>query len=282
MWIRDQDSDPCFSYPEFRNIWNRGSAKMKSEKYTLLEHDPTLPAIVEPSQVVKQIDTAEHCVFCFFGEVIEELKQECNLRIIAHQRWEDLDRPLYEMEFEGKRLAVFQPGVGAPLAAAMLEEVIARGCRKFIACGGSGVLDSQIAVGSLLIPTVAVRDEGTSFHYLPPNREVEADQKTVKAIEDILQQHDVQYSLVKTWTTDGPYRETPEKIELRKAEGCLTVEMEAAAFFAVAQFRQVDFGLLLYGGDDVSGATWDTRDWQDHKDIRIRMFWLAAEICLSL
>ena len=65
----------------------------------------------------------------------------------------------------------------------------------------------------------------------------------------------------KTWTTDGFYRETPAKVPLRRAEGCLTVEMEAAAFFAVAQFRGVQFGQMLYGGDDVSGAEWDHRDW---------------------
>ena len=113
---------------------------MRPEKYPLLEHDPTVPAIIEPSQIVREIDASEHCVFCFFGEVIDELMQESNLRIIAHQRWEDMDRPLYEMEFMSKRLAVFQPGVGAPLAAAMLEEVIARGCRKWAASRASAFL----------------------------------------------------------------------------------------------------------------------------------------------
>lgn len=255
---------------------------MKSEKYPLHEYDPTVPAIIEPNQIVRYIDAPEHCVFCFFGEVIDEQMQGGDLRIIAHQQWEDMDRPLYEMNFLDTRLAVFQPGVGAPLAVALLEEVIARGCRKFMVCGGAGVLDSQIGVGSLLIPTAAVRDEGTSFHYLPPRREVKADQRIVKATEKILQQHADQYHLVKTWTTDGPYRETPEKIKMRKAEGCQIVEMEAAALFAVAQFRKVDLGLLLYGGDDVSGTTWDNRDWQDRKDIRKQLFWLAAEICLSL
>ena len=57
----------------------------------------------------------------------------------------------------------------------------------------------------------------------------------------------------KTWTTDGLYRETRGKVDRRVAEGCLTVEMEAAAFFAVAAFRGVSFGQLLYAGDDLSG-----------------------------
>jgi len=97
-----------------------------------------------------------------------------------------------------------------------------------------------------------------------------------------LQRNGISYLLAKTWTIDGPYRETPEKIKLRKAEGCLTVEMEAAAFFAVAQFRGVPFGQILYAGDDVSGSAWVYREWQSRLDVRERLFWLAAESCLLL
>jgi nucleoside phosphorylase len=67
----------------------------------------------------------------------------------------------------------------------------------------------------------------------------------------------------------------------RKREGCLTVEMEAAAFFAVAQFRRVQFGQILYGGDDLGGDNWDHRNWNRHQ-IREQLFTLAAEACLSM
>ena len=86
--------------------------------------------------------------------------------------------------------------------------------------------------------------------------------------------------MAKTWTTDAFYRETPAKVRRRREEGCLTVEMEAAAFFAVAQFRGVPFAQLLYGGDDVSGV-WDFRAWTTHA-VREELFWLAAEACLAL
>jgi len=76
-------------------------------------------------------------VLCFFREVIEKFAQVGQAKVIAHQRWEDMARPLYEMEIEGERLAEFHPGVGASLAAALLEEIIARGCRKFVARGGA-------------------------------------------------------------------------------------------------------------------------------------------------
>jgi uridine phosphorylase len=255
---------------------------MKSEDYPLLEYDPTIPAVIEPQQVVRNIGAPEHCIFCFFAEVIEDLKQKGDLRTIAHQKWEDLNRPLYEMDVGGKRIGVFQPGVGAPQAAGLMEEVIARGCRKFIACGGAGVLDRNIDVGKILIPTAAVRDEGTSFHYLPPGREVQANEEVVAIMEAVLQEQGFQYLKVKTWTTDAPYRETPEKVKLRKAEGCLTVEMETAAFLSIAQFRDVRFGQLLYGGDDVSGSNWDARQWQRKKGVREKLFRLAVDICINL
>ena len=78
------------------------------------------------------------------------------------------------------------------------------------------------------------------------------------------------------------YRETPDKVALRRAEGCLTVEMETAAFCAVAQFRDATFGQILYGGDDLSCDTWDHRDWQNLSSTREKLFWLAAESCLQL
>jgi uridine phosphorylase len=190
--------------------------------------------------------------------------------------------PVYEIDVDGQRVALFHPGVGAPLAAGLLDEVIALGCRKFIACGGAGVLDREIAVGHVVVPTSAVRDEGTSYHYLPPSREVAASVEGTAAIERVLRARNVPYVLGKTWTTDAIFRETAGKVQMRRAEGCLTVEMEAAAFFAVAQFRGVTFAQLLYGGDDVSGDLWDDRGWGTRHTVREKLFWLAAEACLLL
>ncbi len=253
-----------------------------STAYPILEHDPTLEAVIEPKRLVKPLDVPEHCVVCFFNDVLTRLRRQLKARVVAKQRSEIGQHPLYEIKFKRQRLAVLHPGVGAPLAVSLLEAVIARGCRKFIACGGCGVLDRDIAVGHLIVPTSAVRDEGTSYHYLPPGREVSASAEAVAAIEQTLKNNNVAHLLGKTWTTDAPYRETPEKIKRRRAEGCVTVEMEAAALFAVAQFRGVTLGQILYGGDDVSGLEWDHRDWHKQTAVREKLFWLAAEACLAL
>lgn len=250
-------------------------------EWPILEFDPAREAIIEPSRVHARLKgVPEHCVVCFFQDVITQLRQDGQAREIDYMRSEIGAHPLYEVAHDGRKIALFHPGVGAPLAAGLLEEVIARGCTKFIACGGAGVLAGEIAVGHIVVPTHAVRDEGTSYHYLPPSRTVGATPEAVAAIETVLRKHDVPYVAGKTWTTDGIYRETRQKMALRKAEGCLTVEMEAATFFAVAQFRSVQFGQLLYGGDDLSGE-WDSRDWTTHT-VRERLFWLAAEACLML
>jgi uridine phosphorylase len=250
--------------------------------YPILEYDPTPEAIIEPRKLIEPIDAPERCVICFFQDVITKLADEGRLTLISTRKSEMGGHPVYEMDVDGQRLALVHPGVGAPLAAGLLDEVIALGCRKFIACGGAGVLDGEIAVGHVVVPTSAVRDEGTSYHYLPPSREIAASVEGTAAIERALRARNVPYVLGKTWTTDAIFRETAGKVQMRRAEGCLTVEMEAAAFFAVAQFRGVTFAQLLYGGDDVSGDLWDDRGWGSRHTIREKLFWLAAEACLLL
>jgi purine-nucleoside phosphorylase len=253
-----------------------------SADYPILEFDPTREAMVEPSRVIQPHDVPEYCVICFFKEVLDKVVVEKQARLAVDSRWEDGPHPIYEICHEGSRLAFFHPGVGAGLAAGLLEEAIAYGCKKFIVCGGCGVLDKGIAVGHLIVVSGAVRDEGVSYHYLPPGREVQANPAGVAALVATLEKRGIPYRVGKTWTTDAPYRETTAKVAARRQEGCLVVEMEAAGFMAVAEYRRVRLGQVLYGGDDLSGSEWDSRGWQSRRDVRDNLFWLAAEACLSL
>jgi uridine phosphorylase len=208
--------------------------------------------------------------------------EELGGRVVDHVVSEIGRNPIYEVTLRGHRLAVVHPGVGAPLAAGFLEELIARGCRTFVACGGAGVLVPGVALGHAIVPTSALRDEGTSYHYLEAGRWAYPSGQAVAAIEESLSDHQVPYVTGASWTTDAVYRETRSKIERRVAEGCITVEMEAAAFFAVAAFRGVTFGQLLYAGDDLSGEAWDEREWVNHVTGRETLFRLAAEAVLRL
>jgi uridine phosphorylase len=250
--------------------------------YPILEYDPAAQAIIEPSRILDPIDIPEHCLLCFFWDVIAALKEAGQVRQIFELLSEAGPNPVYQIELEGRPMALTHPGVGAPMSAFFLDELIAHGCRKFIACGAAGVLDAAIDIGHLIIPDRAVRDEGTSYHYLPPAREVLASPSAIDALEQVLTRHQIEYVVGRTWTTDGFYRETPARMARRRAEGCLTVEMESAAFFAVAELRGATFGQILYGGDDLSGENWDARDWDKQVSTREKLLWLAAEACLAL
>ena len=253
------------------------------EDAPILEFDPSTTAVIEPSAVMAPEEGVPHqVVLCFFQEVIETVVASHGVLERSPFKAEHGIHPFWELDWEGKHFGLFHPGVGAPLAAAFLEEAIAKGCRSFVACGGAGTLVPELTLGHVVVPTSAIRDEGTSYHYLPPSRSVAASPAAVEAIQATLGEHGVPYMTGPTWTTDAPYRETRDRMRRRVEEGCLTVEMEAAGFFAVAAFRGVTFGQLLYAGDDLSGDAWDERGWLAHAEGRERLFWLAAEAALRL
>lgn len=248
----------------------------------ILEFDPAPEAVIEPHLAIKRFDLPEHVVLCFFHDAIEAFVEELGGREIGRLGSEVVSHPVFEVELDGKRLAISQAGVGAPLAAGWLEELIAHGGRAFVAAGGAGVLVPDLALGHVVVPTAAIRDEGTSYHYLPAAREVEPTADALAAIIATLEARGVPHVAGKTWTTDGIFRETRDKVTRRVAEGCLTVEMEAAAFFAVARFRGVSFGQMLYAGDDLSGEAWNDRGWLDHGTGRDLLLRLAAEAVLRI
>jgi uridine phosphorylase len=259
----------------------KGEVKVIKE-YPILEFDPSRSAVIEPEKYLKNIGLPESAVICFFNDVINDLVSKGLLTKLYELRSEIGAHPIYEMNFENKKVTVFHPCVGAPIAAGLMEEVIALGSRKFIACGGAGVLDKSITVGHVLVPYAAVRDEGTSYHYAAPSREIELDRDCVDKLVAVLEKHKCENMRIKTWTTDAMFRETVDKVKLRKEEGCLAVEMECSALTAVAQFRGVKFAQFLYAGDDVSCDEWDAREWNSRTDIREKLFMFAVEASLEL
>ncbi len=255
---------------------------MEKKDYPILEFDESKLAMIEASNYISPVEEFEYCVITFFRDVIDRMKEKGQLKEVACLHSETMDVPIYETVYEGKKLHITLGFLGAAGSAGFLEELIAFGFNKFIVCGGAGVLQKNIAVGNLIIPISAVRDEGVSYHYLEPSREVECNKKILEIIEDDFIQHNINYIKAKTWTTDALFRETREKVALRKSEGCVTVEMEAAAFFAVSQFRDVSLGQILYGGDDLSGVEWDDRKWSSRTEIRDNLVKISLRICSKL
>jgi len=248
----------------------------------LLENDRAAPGVIEPSMVVDATDVPDCVVLCFFSEVVEAIAARGDARQVAVLEAAHGRHPVYEIEHRAGRVAVVHPGVGAPLAAAFLEEVIALGCRTVVAVGGAGALRPDLVLGHAIVVESAVRDEGTSFHYAAPARTIHADAAGVDVLRATLTEAGVGYVVGRTWTTDGIYRETRERMKRRVEEGCVSVEMEAAAFIAVARYRGVAFAQLLYAGDSLAGTTWDSRGWTKAHSVREQLFWQAAEACLRL
>ncbi len=250
----------------------------------ILEFDEDRAAILmpDPYRFAKTGPIPARGVLCFFQDVLDELKVDNKLTLIGNLHSEIGDHPVYVYEIDGKKISVLHPGVGAPLAAAFLEELIAVGVTKFIACGGAGALNPDIVAGHPVILTSAVRDEGTSYHYLPPSREVKPHPKALQTLINTLDESGLEYLLAKSWTTDAIYRETKSRRKQRLEEGCTVVEMEAAAFFAVAQFREIPFAQLVYAGDLVIPEGWDGRDWFKRGNDRRLIFELAARAAARL
>ena len=147
--------------------------------------------------------------------------------------------------------------------------------------GGAGAL-VDLPLGHVVIPSSAIRDEGASYHYLAPAREVDTAPTVLEMLKAVATKQEEPFSVGKTWTTDGFFRTTRGKLDQRVAEGCITVEMEVASLLAVAERRGIDFGQYLYAGDNLAGTEWDHREWTQAVVVQKLVFELAAEAALNL
>jgi len=248
----------------------------------ILEFDPDPQAILPPQVEALQGKLPSRAVMCFFQDVLQDLLSQGKLDVMGYLRSEIGQNPVYTMQAEGQLLTIVHAGDGASLAGSFLDDLIAAGVQQVVACGGCGSLVDEIPAGHVLVPLSAVRDEGTSYHYLPPSRECYPSPGIVKKIDQTLREAGIPFYPIKTWTTDAVYRETAAKRERRIREGCQVVEMEASALFAVAAFREVELGMLLYAGDLVVPEGWQERAWNRRSDSRQLLFDLAVKTCLKL
>ena len=163
-------------------------------------------------------------------------------------------------EDAGGRVGVYGGfGVGAPVAAVRLEDLIAFGVRRVVSIGTAGSLQPDLGIGDLVVCEGAIRDEGTSHHYLPADEDARASVPLTGRLSAALDAHGRAHRSGTTWTTDAPYRETKAEVRHYQAEGVLTVEMEAAALFAVAACRGIDLAAAFSVSDTLADLTWTPR-----------------------
>ncbi|MFA5449132.1 MAG: nucleoside phosphorylase [Clostridia bacterium] len=259
---------------------------MKDLKLPLFEYDDEEGKIT-PDAAVRNIpyeqrkklkDLQIDKAIIFFDPHLEDYsfskKTECVYRFIAAGA--NTAVLLYD-----KKILLAQCPIGGPAAAGLMDELVSLGINKFIAQGFAGCIDPILDTKTVFIINSAIRDEGTSFHYIPPSAEVELKSELVNHIAAACEKKGIDYHIGKTWTTDGFYRETPSRIERRLKQGAQVVEMECAALAATAQYRKVSFGQFVYFSDLVYQPVWQWLE-IDRNKIRWEMLNLAIETCLAI
>jgi len=226
----------------------------------LTEFDPTQRAVINPDRIHQPIPGFPETVISIFSHhLFEAIVTYLGGKEIA--RTKDIDGllPVYEVTYKGKPFAMYKARLGAPACVASFEDIIPMGVKRIILLGNCGVLDKNIEDCGIIIPTQAIRDEGTSYHYAPASDYIDVNRKHTDTFKSILEEFGYPYVTGTTWTTDAFYRETRAKVEARKKMGAICVEMECAATQAMCDFRGVEFFQFLYAGDNLDHSQWDPR-----------------------
>ena len=242
----------------------------------ILEFDDNPQAVIMPNHEGLDLQLPKKCIYAFLEEEIDRYAQEVGADCVGEFVSATKTYPVYVMDYKGEKVCLAQAPVGSAPAAQFMDWLISYGAEKIISTGTCGVL-TDIEENAFLVPVRALRDEGASYHYAPPSRYMAVHVESISAIEQVLEQLGIPYQEVMTWSTDGFYRETAEKVAYRKEEGCTVVEMECAALAAVAQLRGAVWGQLLFTADSLADLeNYDSRDWG------AEAFDKALELCLEI
>lgn len=251
----------------------------------LLEEFEDVAAVIEPTEkpVHDKGEVCETIILSFNGEILKRLIESEEVYPGGYLKSINGQHPWYIYGQGPSKLAVMLAPIGAPMIVGQLEELAARGFTNFIILGSCGVLDRSIEADKIILPAAALRDEGTSYHYVPPGDEISYDESLLVKLEAIFDKHDIEHIRTKSWTTDAFYRETPEKVKRRLAAGAKVVDMEASAIMAWSQFRKTKVYQFFYTADyvDHHNRTWDARHEERTADA-MTFFTIALTIAKEL
>ena len=229
-------------FPNFKNKYTKDSIFTPSEFMAYQKKRGKYPKFKAPEGVI----------FCYQRSLMEFILENHKTTKV-----EGFYGEIYLLdETNGKVAIIGNFGIGSPIAATLLEELIAFGVKKFISIGTAGTLQKDIKIGSLMICEKAIRDEGTSYHYLKPSKYAYASKEMTNKIKKSFNKLKQKYFVGTSWTIDAPYRETIAEARQYQKEGVATVEMEASALFAVAQYRNVELGAIFTISDSLAELEW--------------------------
>ncbi|MEO8567719.1 MAG: nucleoside phosphorylase [Ginsengibacter sp.] len=155
-------------------------------------------------------------------------------RALKNDCWACYHSSLYTFELEGAQIGIIPCIVGSSYAVLVAEQLFVSGCQLLISVTSAGIINQPCHSKRFALITSAVRDEGTSYHYLPPDKPSVLGSELLRNLYPALQQPDCPFFEASSWTTDAPYRETQTAIDSMKAQNIVCVEMEAAALYALS------------------------------------------------
>jgi uridine phosphorylase len=200
------------------------------------------------------------CLLDFDGDLSDRLAEEGITSPTAS--WACFHTSMRVMTLHGLSCGIVPRTIGGPYAVLVAEQLWAAGAKLLVGITSAGRVSPTLPLPSVVVIDEAVRDEGTSLHYLPPSTTVAT---PTTGLADLLAQELAALSspVIRgiVWTTDAPYRETPDQLRSWAENNVLAVEMQAASLFAFARARAAQVGMVALvsnGVDDATGAQFDT------------------------
>ena len=249
----------------------------------LTEFDANRQAIINPEDLNEPLEGfPKIAVSCFSRSTFQRMLEMFPHELIYETSMANVAIPIYKLVIDEQELALFNAPVGASACVAILEDIFALGADKLVLFGTCGVLDEDIKETSIIIPSYALRDEGTSFHYVEASDEIEVNVGVLDRFRFYLNERKISHKEGKVWTTDGIYRETNGKLKARKAAGAICVDMECSAVAALAAYRGFELCHFFYAADHLSEEKWDIRTLSSHEDLdsKDRIAELAIQFAL--
>ena len=224
-------------------------------KYPITEFDNE-HSLISPSltsELLCDLNGIDTCVMTFYPEVEDEkdIFEKLTPLYCFSAGAAEIMQYIYM-----DRIILANMPAGAPSCAAIMEELISLGVTRFLCMGGAGLIDRNFSPDKYLIVTDAIRDEGTSYHYLPAGEQAYTSPLLTGQLAGCLERRNIAFDMGRVWTTDAFYRETPSRVKRRLSQGAVAVDMECAALCAIAQRRGVEFAQAHYFIDFLYKDVW--------------------------
>lgn len=184
---------------------------------------------------IKNCNVPDVCVLDPDGDLVEYLIRTNQAEI--NECWACYHTKLYSVSHDGFKFAVLGCGVGSSFAVLIAEQLFASGCKTLISVTSAGIINPTKKNSKFVLIKQALRDEGTSYHYLPASEKSEIDADLLKSLDEFYSESNLSIEIGNSWTTDAPYRETQQAIDEAQKLDVTCVEMEAAALYAFAKAR---------------------------------------------